>query len=533
MEKCIEQRVPLYQVFVDLTKVFDTVNRSALWIILGKLGCPPQFVEMLKQLHRNMKARVNLNGSLSEPIPVDNGVKQGDIPAPTLFSIYFAVMLSYAFQDCDIGVFIRFRTSGKVFNLRRFNTKPKTFQSLVRELLFADDADLVANTEEDMQLIMDIFSRACLAFGLTINLKKTKVMYTPPIGQVYVEPNITVEGNRLGVVDSFVYLGSTLSRNGSLDAEISSRIAKASTAFGKLEKRVWSDRGITTNTKLSVYEACVLTVLLYGSETWATYRQHVNLLERFHQTCIRRILNIEWRSYTPDTVVLQRASTASIEQRLILNQMRWAGHVVRMGDGRLPKQLLYGELTRGKRPQHKPRKRFKDVLKSILKELKINVDDWEASTKHRASWRKVIRERCSSFERKRVEHAELKRALRKQDDSAVPADVINELKCSVCGRLLLSKAGLVNHLKSHGQWTNEEVDEEALPGRPRNHTCPTCGLVCKSAGGLTRHSKIHKDVPQPETSNMGKFKCYICERKCKTKAGLKSHLHAHDRAANN
>ena len=243
--------------------------------------------------------------------------------------------------------------------------------------------------------------------------------------------------------------------------------------------------------------------------------------------------NIEWRSYTPDTVVLQRASSASIEQRLILNQMPCAGHVVRMGDGRIPKQLFYGELTKGKRPQHKPRKRFKDVLKSNLKELEIDVDDWEALTKNCASWRKPIRERCSSFERKRVEHAELKRALRKQDDSAVPADIMNELKCRVCGRLLLSKASLVNHLKSHGQWTNEEADEEALPGRPRNHTCPTCGLVCKSAGSLTRHSKIHKDVPQPEISNKGNFKCYICERTCKTKAGLKSHLRAHDRAANN
>ena len=50
-----------------------------------------------------------------------------------------------------------------------------------------------------------------------------------------------------------------------------------------------------------------------------------------------------------------------------------------------------------------------------------------------------------------VEHAELKCALRKQDDSAVLTDVLNELKCSVCGCLLLSKAGLVNHLKSHGQ----------------------------------------------------------------------------------
>ena len=234
MQKCIEQRVPLYKVVVDLTKAFETANRGALRILLGKLGCPPLFVEMMKQLHHNMKARVNVNGSLSEPIPVDNGVKQGHIPAPSLFSICFVIMLSYAFQNFDIGVYIRFRTSGKVFNLRRFNTKSKTFQSLIGVLLFADDADLFAHTEEDMQLIMDIFSRACLAFGLTINLKTPVSPYTPPIGHVYVAPNIAVEGNRLGVADSFVYLGSTLSRNSSLDAEISRRIAKAITAFGKL-----------------------------------------------------------------------------------------------------------------------------------------------------------------------------------------------------------------------------------------------------------------------------------------------------------
>ena len=75
MEKCIEQKVPLYQVFVDLTKAFDIINRSALWTILGKFGCPYEFVEMLKQFHHNMKARVNVNGSLSEPVSVDNGVK--------------------------------------------------------------------------------------------------------------------------------------------------------------------------------------------------------------------------------------------------------------------------------------------------------------------------------------------------------------------------------------------------------------------------------------------------------------------------
>ena len=139
-EKCIEQRMPLYQVFVDLTKAFDTVNRDALWKVLGKCGCPPEFVDKFKKLHRSMKARVNFDGQLSEEISVDNGVKQGDIPAPTLFSIYLSAMLWLAFHDCDIGVAIRFRTSGNVFDLRRFNAKTMVSEFVVRELLYADDS---------------------------------------------------------------------------------------------------------------------------------------------------------------------------------------------------------------------------------------------------------------------------------------------------------------------------------------------------------------------------------------------------------
>ena len=533
-EKCIEQHVSLYQVFVDLTKAFDTVNQSALWIILGKLGCPPQFVNMFKQLHRNMKARVNFNGSLSEPISIDNGVKQEDIPAPMLFSIYFAMCLVFAFQYCDIGVYIRFRTSGKVFNLRRFNAKSKVFQALVRDLLYADDADLIAHTEEDMQNIMDIFSRACTAFGLTISIKKTNAMFTPAFGQPYTEPNILVQGKRLEVVDSFVYLGSTISKGGTLDAEIHQRIAKASVAFGKLEKRVWSDHGITMKTKLCVYDATVVTALLYGSETWTTYRRHIKLLERFHQQSLRRILNIKWISNTPDTIVLEKAGSSSIEKRIILDQMRWAGHIVRMEDYRLPKRLFYGELKRGKRPQHKPRKRFKDVIKDNLKVLNVDPDNWEELAKNRNEWRRLIRTGCDVFEKKRVEHYILKRALRKQEENDLIASLSQELKCIYCGRILLSKAGLVNHLKSHEERQNQAVYKDSLPPRPANHTCSICGMVCKSAGGLTRHLRTHKEeAAQPVVPTNVKFMCHICQRTCKTEAGLQSHLRAHGRKAKN
>ena len=528
-EKCIEQQLPLYQVFVDLTKAFDTVNRDALWIALRKIGCPPTFVRMFQELHRDMKARVTFNGKVSDELAVDNGVKQGDIPAPTLFSIYFAMLLVYAFQDCDKGIYIRFRTTGRVFNLRRFNTKTMNISSLIRELLYADDADFVSHSSEDMQEIMDLFSRACDAFGLTISIKKTKVLFTPAPGDPYVEPNILVKGTRLEVVDTFVYLGSTISRDGSLDAEMNLRISKASKTFGKLEGRVWSDRGITIKTKVSVYSTCVLTALLYSSECWTTHQRHIRQLERFHQNCLRRILNIKWQSFTPDTAVLRLAECSSIETLVLKNQLRWAGHVVRMKDVRIPKQLFYGELRNGKRPQHKPKKRFKDCIKNNLKAFKIPVEDWEDSAINRKEWRQMLYRGAVAFEEERIEHAELKRGLRKGEVSVLPEDA-KSWKCEICSRILLSKAGYVNHRKSH---ESNPVNSNLLPIRPGDTTCVICSKICKSSAGLKRHMIIHKkDIPQLSSINPVKtltFICHICHRPCKSAAGLQSHVRAHGR----
>ena len=85
-----------------------------------------------------------------------------------------------------------------------------------------------------------------------------------------------------------------MSSDARIDKEVDNRLAKASSAFGRLHKRVWNNKNMKTQTKISVYWAVVLTSLLYGSEAWVTYRSHVRLLQRFHQRCLRTILNIHW-----------------------------------------------------------------------------------------------------------------------------------------------------------------------------------------------------------------------------------------------
>ena len=178
----------------------------------------------------------------------------------------FSAMLTDAFRDTDVGISIKYHTDGSVFNLRRLQAKTKVISDTINDFLFADDCTLSAASEADMQHSIEKFAKACNNFGLTISTKKTGVMHQPAPGKTYTEPNITINRQWLNVVDKFTYLGSTLSRNVVIDDEVNARLAKASAAFGRLHKNMWKRRGITLETKIKIYQAIVLTTLLYGCE---------------------------------------------------------------------------------------------------------------------------------------------------------------------------------------------------------------------------------------------------------------------------
>ena len=281
-EKCREQNMALYAAFMDLTMVFDTVSREGLWRILGKLGCPPRFLSILQQLHIGQKGQVKHNGEFSDSFPIENGVKQGCVLAPTLFAVFFSMMLREAKEDLHEGVYIRFRTNGSVFNLRRLLSRTKTLEQLILDLLFADDCALLAHTEDALQTVVNRFAKAATAFGLTISLKKTEVLFQKPPREAYTPPLITIDGYQLNAVEHFTYLRSVIANDATTTKDVDNRIAKASSSFGRLQKRVWQNHSLRLSTEIQVYRAAVLTTLLYGAETWVLYRKQVKLLERFH-----------------------------------------------------------------------------------------------------------------------------------------------------------------------------------------------------------------------------------------------------------
>ncbi|BHF69142.1 hypothetical protein SprV_0301218400 [Sparganum proliferum] len=120
-------------------------------------------------------------------------------------------------------------------------------------------------------------------------------MHQPPPPNAPPLPQISVNGIQLQVVENFPYLGSTLSRSIKIDDEVARRISKASQAFSRLQSTVWNRHGLQLSTKLKMYEAVILSTLLYGAETWTVYTKQACRLNPFPLSCLRRILRLSWQ----------------------------------------------------------------------------------------------------------------------------------------------------------------------------------------------------------------------------------------------
>nr|VZH93471.1 unnamed protein product [Spirometra erinaceieuropaei] len=550
-EKCQEMRTHLYSTFVDLTKAFDTVNREGLWKIMQKFGCPERFTQMVRQLHDGMMARVTDNGAVSEAFAVTNGVKQGCVLAPTLFSLMFSAMLMDAYRDERPGIRIAYRTDGHLLNHRRMNFQSRVSTATVHELHFADDCALNTTSEEEMQRSMDLFSAACENFGLVINTQKTVVMHQPPPNSATgpnAPPQISVNGNQLQVVENFPYLGCTLSRNTKIDDEVANRISKASQAFGRIRSTVWNRHGLQLSTKLKMYKAVILPTLLYGAETWTVYTRQARRLNHFHLSCLRRILRLNWQDRIPDTEVLELTGIPSIYAILKQMQLRWSGHLVRMDNERLPKRLFYGDVATGSRRQGGQIRRYKDTLKSSLKRLQINPTNWQELARDRPTWRRTVKTGAAIYEANRIAAAKAKREARKSQLRPVRnAATQPPPTCPRCQRTFRARIGLVGHLRTNCTSrtapaivpppasssslppTNSDTPSAPpLPSSSFSSTAPAAA-VQTAVSHITNPDTITATTPtSPDSSDEDQdYTCSHCDRTFTSRIGLVGHLRIH------
>ena len=385
IHQCIEYNLPLYINFIDFRSAFDCINRDFIWAAFRHYGLPEKYVRIIRAFFDGTMSAVKHDGELSSWFSVLSGTGQGDIQGPPVFNI----VINWAAQLAESN-----KTVSRGLTLH--GAESDGDGEWILDLDYADDMAVMDDTEEGLQESTDLLVKYAGYAGLKINAKKTKVVaFSKGLGQrPFSEADtvsISVEGNPVEQVSSFTYLGSALSSDGTIDKELGIRIGKAYSAFSML-CRIWYNRNIRTCTKIRIYRAAVLTVLLYGCEAWTTTQVQDRRVEAFHQRCLRKILRIQWYKRVSNREVLERAGIEPISKFIGNGRLRWFGHLIRMPEDRVPNKLYHWVPDHGKRSRGRPRKTWSSCVLNDYRDATGQSQSLRAITntaENRNEWRQL------------------------------------------------------------------------------------------------------------------------------------------------
>ncbi len=388
IERVHEYQSTMRLCFVDLTKAYDSVNREALVAVLRHYGASKKVASLVAELNSGTFCRVRSGGGLSEAFEVSTGVRQGCGLSPLLFLVFMDWIVREALNVVGErgGISVEYRCEGEL---------KITFQSKLPgktryiTLLYADDLIVIAQTQEDMQLIVDALNEACKRWGMVISVPKTEVMTIDGSKAGGGTTEVKLDDTILKEVESFAYLGSVMSSAGGISEEVEARISKAARAYQIWRKPVFRSKNLSIGTKMSVFRSLVLSILLYGCETWPVTMVEIRKLNTFHRRCIRDIVRVTIWDQIRTEVVLARAKEEPIQDQIRRHRLRWLGHLSRMDHGRPQMQVLRSRVLNCKRRVGGQKQRWADVVRHDLKAL--GVDAWEEAARDRPRWRSIIR----------------------------------------------------------------------------------------------------------------------------------------------
>ena len=258
-------------------------------------------------------------------------------------------------------------TRNAIFVLRRLVERMIEKQKDgINNLRYADDTVIIAESNNQLQQLMDTVVEESEAKGLFLNSAKsfTMVFSKSEVGHTC---KITGHGNTLEQVNRFVYLGSLFTSDGRCEQDVQQRIAIAKLAFTSLEK-VRKNRNINIQLRCRFLKCYVWSTLLYGSEAWTLSSKMVNKLEATEMSFLRRMQRISYTEFVTNAEVLRRANTKrKLLSEMVNRQVKFFGHVMRkeemekLGNYRLCRRQQSSGLPEGNLPDVPAKDERKDA----------------------------------------------------------------------------------------------------------------------------------------------------------------------------
>ena len=363
IEKHLQHQRDLYHNFIGFKKAFDRVWHDGLWHVLRSFNIDEGLVKIMEALYSQASSAVLLNCQVGNFFRTSVGVRQGCLLSPVLFNLFLEKIIQEALEDHHTSISIGGRP---ICNLR-----------------FADDIDLMGGSNKELQNLTERLATSAGNYGMEISTEKSKVMVN---SRQKLKANITMNGQRLEEVTSFKYLGATLTQDGSSSAEIRIRIATATTALVKLQ-RMWKS-SMSFQAKHKLYRSLVLSIFLYGCETWTLMADTERRIQAFETKCLRKLLRISYKEHKTNEYVYDTVNGLVGPQEPLLatvkrRKLMWYGHIARHTS--LCKTVMQGTVEGGRR-RGRQRKNWEDNVKEWTG---LDTPDLLTATWNRPSWRRI------------------------------------------------------------------------------------------------------------------------------------------------
>ncbi len=483
-------RTPLAAAFIDLKKAFDSPPREAIWQCLRAIGCPKDLLAVICAMHDAPEASVRGSDVVFKIL---RGVRQGCVLGPALFGLLFEFILRLSGLEEELGLLCRISRRGEGI-VEGAPGNADTFRPCHGE--FADDGAIVGEPEK-ISAALERLQKVGGAIGLDISVPKTEWLWLqPPNESSYKFANDTtrvmLNGEPIKHVESFKYLGSTISETGGLENEITARIGSARKVLLSLSK-VWANPRISLHRKVRLVRTKVYSTLYYACETWATCQRDVARLEAFTNEIRLAILCLKrFRDgiVLPNEVLLQKCKLSPVRELLATRRISFYSQVVGNPSCELTRLMVFAEAVDGKCVSGRLRKIWSNLPArdvqyltgaSKIDESVTSILDSLVMLRSAQNGKAKCRERIG--------------AMAKQNrgfNSKVRLVSVREKPeaCHLCEGTFAEKKALYRHLRRDHDTTPAELAAEAL-------SCKTSTRVLRTGSRGDRQPSHGQPVSQP------------------------------------
>lgn len=281
-----------------------------------------------------------VEGQTTDEISNNTGIRQGDSLSPALFNIIMDKLI----ESMD--------------NFRGY----KIGNSQIRAVCFADDAVLLANTEDDLQRLLYNFTNIAKTYNMEVSTAKTKSMV---IAKEPIRCKLVVEEEIIEQVSSFQYLGIEIrvSSDRNLYKEVRQQALKGARISGYLRDITWKNKYLLTQSKVKIYKTVVRPTLTYGAETRAETSKTKQLLRTVEMNTLRAIIGKTRLDRVRNQTVRDECEVSDVVKFIKRRRVEWNNHVSRATNERQIK-IARDERPRGKRNPGRPMKRWAESWQS-------------------------------------------------------------------------------------------------------------------------------------------------------------------------